>query len=199
MPDAHHPLAGHLPLGRHGAAGPDPVRISTPARDIVQVAARKGQADALKAAIRSAFGLDLGEPGHAASGGGVTALPIQPDAWMLVSEPRGEGALAAVVTQAVGASGSVVDQTHGRCVIAIDGARAPEVLGRLARIDVHPAVFTPGRIAVAPLAEMFCVLSHGPAQRYEMIVFSTFADSFLHSVITAATTTGYEVGQIVIP
>jgi sarcosine oxidase gamma subunit len=37
------------------------------------------------------------------------------------------------------------------------------------------------------------VLSHGPAQHYELIVFSTFADSFLHHVITAATTTGYEV------
>lgn len=194
MPDAHHPLAGHLPAGRHGAAGADPVRLSTPARDIVQVAARKGQSDALKSLMKSAFGLELGASGHVASGGGITALPIQPDAWMLTSEPRGEGALAAAVKQAVGAAGAVVDQTHGRCVIAIEGARSPDVLSRLGRIDMDPAVFTAGKVAVAPLAEMFCVLSHGPAQHYEMIIFSTFADSFLHSVITAATTTGYQVG-----
>jgi len=193
MPDAHHPLAGHLAPGRHGAAGPNPVRVSTPLRDIVQVAARKGQAAALKVALKAAFGLELGEAGHATSGGGLTALPIQPDAWVLVSEPRGEGILAAEVKRAVGVSGSVVDQTHGRCVVGLTGDRAPEVLSRMCRIDLHPAVFGPGKIAVTPMAELFCVLSHGPASHYEMIVFSTFADSFLHSVITAAATTGYEI------
>ncbi|MFY7963099.1 MAG: sarcosine oxidase subunit gamma [Elsteraceae bacterium] len=193
MPDAHHPLAGHLTPGRHGAAGPNPVRLSTPRRDIVQIAARKGQTAALKAALKAAFGLELGEAGHATYGGGLTALPIQPDAWVLVSEPRGEGALAAEVKKAVGVAGSVVDQTHGRCVIALTGERAPEVMARFCRIDLHPAVFGPGRAAVTPMAELFCVLSHGPAAHYEMILFSTFADSFFHSVITAAATTGYEI------
>lgn len=193
MPDAHHPLAGHLTPGRHGAAGPNPVRLSTPLRDIVQIAARKGQSTALKTALKAAFGLELGEAGHATSGGGLTALPIQPDGWVLVSEPRGEGVLAAEVKKAVGAAGAVVDQTHGRCVITLTGDRAPEVLSRFGRIDMDPAVFGPGKVAVTPMAELFCVLSHGPAAHYEMIVFSTFADSFLHSVITAAATTGYEI------
>jgi heterotetrameric sarcosine oxidase gamma subunit len=192
MPDAPHPLAGHLPPGRYGAAGHNPVRLSTPQRDILQIAARKGQSAALKAAMKAAFGLELGAAGQAASGGGLTALPIQPDAWMLVAEPRGEGQLAADVKRVVGNAGSVVDQTHGRCVIAMTGERAPEVLSRFGRIDLHPAVFGSGKVAVTQMAELFCVLSHGPAAHYEMIVFSTFAESFLHSVITAAATTGYE-------
>jgi sarcosine oxidase gamma subunit len=169
MPDAPHPLAGHLPPGRYGAAGHNPVRLSTPQRDILQIAARKGQSAALKAAMKAAFGLELGAAGQAASGGGLTALPIQPDAWMLVAEPRGEGQLAADVKRVVGNAGSVVG-----------------------RIDLHPALFGPGKVAVTQMAELFCVLSHGPAAHYEMIVFSTFAESFLHSVITAAATTGYE-------
>jgi sarcosine oxidase gamma subunit len=40
---------------------------------------------------------------------------------------------------------------------------------------------------------MSCQLHHaGPANPYEMIVFSTFADSFFHSLVTAAATNGYE-------
>jgi len=183
-----------LTKGRFGADGPDPVRLSAPPRDIVQIAARKGKADALKAALKDAFGLDLGAPGKAATGGGITALPIQPDAWTLVSEPRGEGVLAATLVAAVGSAGSVVDQTHGRCLLSLSGARTREVLSRLSRIDAHPAAFGAGAVATTPLAEMFCLLHCADAvPSFEMIVFSTFADSFLHSVITAAATTGYEV------
>jgi sarcosine oxidase subunit gamma len=113
---------------------------------------------------------------------------------MLTSAPRGEGVFAAAVKAAIGAAGSTVDQSHGRCMITLTGSRAQEVLSRLTRIDLHPSAFGPARAAVTPLAEMFCVLHHAATgSRYEMIVFSTFADSFLHSVITAAATTGYEV------
>ncbi len=194
MSDAHHPIAGHLTPGRHGAAGADPVKLSSPVVDIIQVSARKGRLAQMKTALSGAFGLELGAPGSAASGGGITALPIQPDAWMLVCEPRGEGVLAAAVKAVVGEFASVVDQSHGRCMLALAGGRAPEVLARLSRIDLHPSAFGPGRVAVTPLAEMFCVLHHAASgSRYDMIVFSTFADSFLHSVITAAATTGYEI------
>ena len=194
MPDAPHPLAGHLPPGRYGAAGHNPVRLSTPQRDILQIAARKGQIDAMKSALEAAVGLALGGPGQAASAGGITALPIQPGVWMLVAEPREEGAFATKVKAVVGASGSVVDQTHGRCLISLSGAKAPEVLSRLSRIDLDPARFGPGRVAMTPLAEMSCQLHHaGPGGHYEMIVFATFADSFLHSVITSAATSGYVI------
>ena len=193
MSDAQHPLAAHLVSGRYGATSTDPVRIAAPRRDLVQISARKGQIDAMKAGLKAAFGVELGGPGQAASGGGVTALPIQPGAWMLVSEPRGEAVFAAAVKAAVGSSGSVVDQTHGRCLLSLSGEKASEVLSRLSRIDLHPMSFGVGRVAMTPLAEMSCQLHHaGPANHYEMIVFSTFADSFFHSLVTAAATNGYE-------
>ena len=45
-PEPAHPLAGAA-RGRHGAAGDAPLRVSFPARDIVQVMVRRGQDAAL--------------------------------------------------------------------------------------------------------------------------------------------------------
>jgi sarcosine oxidase subunit gamma len=192
MPERTHPAASLLVSGRHGAPGPDPVRLAAPLRDIVQVAARRDGAAALAEAVRTAFGLDLPPAGHTAVAGDVAALWVQPQTWMLVAPAGDEGELARRLKAACGDAASVVDQSHGRCVLRIEGAQAASVLARICRVDVHPRAFGPGRVASTPVGDLPCVLHQTDAEpSFEMIVFSTYIESFLDALTEAAAAVGY--------
>jgi heterotetrameric sarcosine oxidase gamma subunit len=180
--------------GRHGAAGDDPVRIGRRHCDLVQLAARKGRVDDLAAAMRAAYRLELPPPGHAAVAGDIAALWQQPNAWMLVAPPAAEGTFARAVKAACGDAGSVVDQTHGRVVLTLAGRNARRVLQNLCRLDLHPRVFGPHRVAATPMAEVACLLyQRDDVPSFDLIVFSTFATHFAGALTHAAAGIGYEI------
>ncbi len=194
MLDLQHPAASLLLPGRHGAPGPGPVRIAALRRDIVQIAARKGRAMDLARSLRDAFALDLPAAGRSTAAGSLSALPIQPGAWLIVAPPLGEGALARRLRDAGGDAGATVDQSHGRCVLSLAGGRARDVLARLCRVDLHPSAFGPGCVAMTPVADLPCVLHQSDAEPcFEVIIVTTFAGSFVHALTDAAATTGYEI------
>ncbi len=188
------PLAGVLVAGRFGATGEDAVGISERRYDLIQVFARAGRSGDVVAAMQTRFGVALPGPGREGRAPMLAALWIQPDAWLLVA-PRGpEGELARTAKQACGDAASVVDQTHGRCVIGLSGARAAWVLGKLCRIDLHPRVFGPGQVAVTPVAGLSCIVHHrDDVPSYDLVVFATFARSFVASLLHAAEETGYRI------
>ena len=192
-PEPVHPLAG-VARGRHGAAGDAPLRVSFPARDIVQVMVRRGQDAALAAAMRTAFGIDAPGPGHTASGSGVTAIWIQPGQWLLTAPRTTEGALAARAAEAFAACAAIADQSHGRTTIAVSGASAREALSRGCRIDLHPRAFGPGRAASTPIAQIGCLVHQtDAAPSFELTVFSTLAEPFLHWLLEAGAPFGVEI------
>ena len=120
-----------LTPGAHGAVGGDPVRIARVACDVVQVMARKGRGADVAAALLASHGLVLPGPGAAAEGRGVTALWVQPEGWFVVAPRAGDGVLAGALKASCGDAGSVVDQSHGRSVIRISGARAAWGVGEV--------------------------------------------------------------------
>ena len=193
------PLGDTLLAGRYGAAGDGAsgdgaVHIGERRCDVVQVLARLGRADAVVVALRAGFGVDLPQPGHAAVAATFVVLWIQPDAWLLVASRGPEGALARSVKAACGDAASVVDQTHGRCVISLSGERAAWVLGKLCRLDLHARAFGPGRAVVSPVAGLSCVVhQRDSAPSYDLVVFTTFARAFVASLTHAAEETGYIV------
>lgn len=193
MLERHHPAAGLLTPGHHGAPGQAPVRLSAPMADIVQLAARRDGAATTTAAIAAAFGLTLPPAGHAAASGDISALWIQPDAWLMVAPSAGEGALAARIKAATGQAAAVVDQSHGRCLLAIEGAQAATVLSRLCRVDLHPRAFAPGQVAVTPLADLSCVLQRMAPDRFVLILPATYIGSAVALLQQAAAPVGYIV------
>jgi heterotetrameric sarcosine oxidase gamma subunit len=193
-PDPRFTLARLPPPGRYGALGDAPVRISEQFRDLVQVFARKGRRADLAAALRASYGFDLPPAGHGAVSGDVAALWIQPDGWLLTAPRGAEGALAAGIKLACGDAGSMVDQTHGRAVLRLSGANAPRVLAKLCRIDLHPRVFGLGRVAVAPVAELSCVLyQYDALPSYDLVFSATHAGSFVASLTHAAVEVGCDI------
>jgi heterotetrameric sarcosine oxidase gamma subunit len=183
-----------LRLGRYGAAGDDPVRIARRRCDMVQLAARKGRAGDLAAAMRPGFQLEFPAPGHAANAAEIAALWLQPDAWMLVAPPAAAGVFARAVKAACGDAGSVVEQTHGRVVFSLAGRHARRVLEKVCRLDLHPRAFGPGRVAATPIAEVACLLhQRDDLPSFDLIVFSTFAAHFAGALTHAAAGVGYEI------
>ncbi len=193
-PDPSGSLTSVLVPGRHGALGGDPVRLAQRRCDLVQLAARKGRADDLAATMRAAYQLELPPPGHAATASGITALWLQPNAWMLVAPPAAEGAFARAIKTVCGDAGSVVDQTHGRVTFSLSGRNARRVLQNLCRLDLHPSAFGPNRVATTPMAEIACLLhQRDDAPSFDLIVLSTFATHFGGALTHAAAGVGYEI------
>lgn len=182
-----------LAPGRHGAPGPDPVRIAVQPRGVVQLAARKGRAADLSARMQDALGIVLPVAGTAGYGSEMAALWVQPEAWMLLAPHGIEGACARRIKEAAGDAGSVVDQTHGRSVFTLSGTRAAWVLNKLCRIDLHPSTFAAGSVASTPVGGLPCVVHQSDAATYELVVFTTFLRSFAEMLTHAADETGYVI------
>ncbi len=191
--EASAPLARVALPGRHGAPGDAALHITLPARDIVQVAARRGREGELGAALGAAFGLVLPGPGRSAAAEGRTAIWLQPGIWA-VAAPRGaEGALARDLSDIAAASAAVIDQTHGRCTIRIAGARVRDALAKGCRLDLHPKVFAVGATATTQIAHIGCLLHHADADIFELTMMATFAQPFWEWLAGAAAEYGYEV------
>ncbi len=192
--DPLHPLAGIAAPGRHGAPGSAPLRIELPRREIVQIAVRRGHMAVTAAAMRTGFSLELPDPGRAATGPHATALWLQPSAWMVTAPWRAEGALASELQNVIGGYAAVVDQSHGRVTIAIEGTQARAVLAKGCRLDLHPRAFGPGRVAGTLIAQITCLIHQtDAAPRFELTMFSTLARPFFHWLSESAAEYGYDI------
>jgi sarcosine oxidase subunit gamma len=187
------PLSRVAVPGRHGADGAQKLRITLPARDLVQLAARRGQETELAAALSGAMGLALPGPGGSARAGGRTAIWLQPGLWVVSADRGDEGGLAATLAEAARNLGAVVDQTHGRATLRIEGARVRDMLAKGCRLDLHPKVFPEGRAASTTIAHIGCLLHHAGPDTFELTMFATFAQSFWEWATGAAAEFGYVV------
>ncbi|MBL6454269.1 hypothetical protein JMJ55_02965 [Belnapia sp. T6] len=178
-----HPLAGLMPAP---LPGPDPLRLGLPRRELVQVTARHG-------ADPTGLGFALPGPGESAETAGITALWMQPRGWLLSAPWDGEGALLTRAAPLAPAA-ALVDQSHGRCTIRLAGAKSRAVLAKLCRIDLHPRIFGPGRVAATQVAHLACLLHQAEPEAFELIVFSTLAANLLDALASAAAEYGYAPG-----
>ena len=130
-------------------------------------------------AAQTVLGLALPtEPNTTAEAGGLLALWLGPDEWLVVTPPDAQTSLAASLEAALdGRHVSVTDVTGGQTVIALSGPSARDVLAKGCPLDLHPLVFQPGDCAQTLLGKanvtLRCV-DDTPA--YELIVRRSFAD-----------------------
>ena len=118
------------------------------------------------------------EPNTTGGKGGLLALWLGPDEWLVVTPPDAQPSLADSLEAALdGIHSSVADVTGGHTVITLSGPRAREVLAKGCPLDLHPSVFRPGDCAQTLLAKanvtIRCV---DDAPSFELIVRRSFAD-----------------------
>lgn len=125
-------------------------------------------------------------PGTAAFGSAATLLRVEPLKWWLVAGTE----IARPALDA--ADGTLLDLSHARTAIRIEGARAVDVMARLLPIDLRPEAFPEGAVASSGLHHVgVTVLARGGG--FDMFVPQTFALSLFEHVTHIAAQFGVEI------
>lgn len=195
-PEPASPFARCLRAGLYGTASAErPLTIVEWRLSIARVIARRESSDDVRHALQQEMGLELPQPGYASSANSdITAIWVAPNTW-LITRPAMQGSdLIARIADAIGVSGSVVDQSCGYAALRLSGARTRELLAKGCRIDLHPRAFGPGRAAVTLLAHVHVVLRQvDEIPTFELIVPSTLAEHVFEWLCLSVAEFGYEV------
>lgn len=129
-------------------------------------------------AMADVLGVELPiEPKKANRARGTTLLWLGPDEWLAAVEVENDGALMSRLGDALSdVHHAVVDVTHSRTIIGLEGANARDVLMKGTNIDVHPRVFGPDSCIQAHLGRCHMLLHQlddGPS--YDIYIHRSFA------------------------
>src|SRR3546814_681853 len=117
------------------------------------------------------------EPDTTTASGGVTALWLGPDEWLLTSAPGEETRLATRLREALAdIHAAVVDVTETSTVIRLSGRWARDVLAKGCPLDLHPRAFGEGRVAQSLVGPVDVILHQAGADRYDLYVRRSFAE-----------------------
>ena len=146
-------LAGLLQPGRYGAPrGAAGVRIAPETGlSLATLSARSGHEDALRAAVRGAFGAELSNQPRVAAGDGISFVWAGSGSWLAL---RQGDDLEPTLRDRLGAHATVTDQSDGRTVLRVDGPRSRDMLTKGLPIDLHPRSFGPDDVALTHLAHV---------------------------------------------
>ena len=138
--------------------------VELPGRTLVHVLAFHGRRGAAEDTLEEAIGLrPPGVVGQTSEDGERRILCVGPGRWWVVEvEPAR--------VQLDTALGAVVDQSHGRTVIEVQGAAVRELLAKGTSIDLHPKIFPAGACAATTLAQIAVVLESRADDRIEIHV-----------------------------
>ncbi len=161
--------------------------------EVVTVIAAKGKARALTAAMKKDFGLDLPGMGASASARGMSLHGNGPEQWLAVAPDAAAGSLAQKLEKKLGAMAMVSDQSHGRTVMRMAGARARDVLGKGTAVDLRPDKFTPGMCAATQIGHVGVLIACTAENSFELSVLRSFAEGFWLGVCELALEWGYEI------
>jgi sarcosine oxidase subunit gamma len=190
-------LAGLAVAGRFGEESGEPglVIAERERLGLATVAARKGQSEALKRAVASAYGVELPDSSRIVQGPEVSFVGYGPGQWLAVSEGLAGEALARDLGERLSGLASISDQSGGRTVLRLRGPRARAVLAKGLPIDLHPKAFAPGSAATSTISLMGVQLWQvDDAPTYDVAIFRSVSASFWRWLTASAGEFGYEVG-----
>jgi methylglutamate dehydrogenase subunit D len=189
-------LSGIAVPGRYGRGEGEPSLVITELTGLglATVACRKGQAAALSAAVRKAYGLDLPASSRVAQGAAVRFIGYGPGQWLAVSEALANEALASKLAAKLQGLASVSDQSGGRTVLRVSGNRARDVLAKGLPLDLDPRAFPLGSAATSAISHIGLQLWQADDTRsYDIAIFRSLSESFWRWLTASAAEFGYEV------
>ena len=189
------PLADVALQGRFGAdKGAPGVTLSVRhPMSIVTVIARKGKSEALGKAIETAYKCSLPGVGESTGKGALTFHWCGADQYYAVAEGRADGEFYRDLKARLDGLASCSDQSHGRIILRITGAKARALLAKGTPVDLHPSVFGPGKSAVTQMAHIGVHLAQTGKDEFELSVFRGFSENFWEWLTEQAEEFGYQV------
>jgi len=189
-------LRGLAIPGRYGAANGGPGVLLSERADLALAAVmmRKGAGEALERRVRAAFGLDLPTTSRRAARGSLAFVWAGPGHWLAVREGGDASSFERLLRQDLSNLASISDQSDGRTVVRIAGARARDALAKGVPVDLNPRVFTAGDAAVTTVGHIGAHLWQlDEAPTYEFAVFRSYAAAFWRWLIDSASEFGAAV------
>jgi sarcosine oxidase subunit gamma len=180
--------------GRRGlAAGAPGVTLELiTEEDRFNIEARRGKADALLASLRVAFGSAPVEGPRCIKVGDFEFIGIGPSRWHAISRGRGRSERRALLRAAIAGLAT------GFIVFRLTGPMMGEALSKLIRIDLDPAVFSPGACVTTECHGMTVQLRRlHDGSAYECAVARSFGGSLFHVLARAADPYGLQVEPII--
>jgi heterotetrameric sarcosine oxidase gamma subunit len=89
--------------------------------------------------------------------------------------------------------GTVIDQSHGRVCLAVEGPRATDTLSKLFAIDFDAGVFKAGTGVATAHHVMFALIYRENDSRFLVFPHRSFARDFLEALAQAAAEYGVEI------
>ena len=190
-------LAGVAVPGRFGKDGDEAGVVIAERRGLglATVASRKGQTQALKREVASAYGVELPDSSRVVKGPAVSFVGYGPGQWLAVSETLANETLARDLGERLRGLASISDQSGGRTVLRLSGPRARAVIAKGLPIDLHPRAFGPGSAATSTISLMGVLLWQvDDAPTYDLAIFRSVSASFWRWLTASAAEFGYEIG-----
>ncbi|MDX8520440.1 sarcosine oxidase subunit gamma [Mesorhizobium dulcispinae] len=186
------PLESALVPGHHGVTGPQVGVTLEEVRDIslVQVMTRRGRAAETAKAAKKVFGIQPPTSPSAAVGRHATLIWSGPDQFIAFSARSAEDQFVKL-SEAFAGVASLSDQSDGRCLIRIGGPRVRQALAKFCSLDLDDRAFPPGAAATTSIDHTAMNIWRGADSTdghaiFNMLVFTSFADSLWHTILDSA-------------
>ena len=194
MVDRLSALQGHITAGRFGAGDPPGVSLSERSGlGAALLAAFPEDLSAVMTKANQALNLGLPGPGQSVESGGVTALNIGPEKWLVTGAYKQDvpGKLSAAFSEmpAVG----VTDLSHARTVIRVSGPRARDLLAKDTPLDFHPGSFKPGQVKSSRFSHIAVTIHCVAEDAFDLYAFRSFGLALWDDLTDQAGDLGYEV------
>lgn len=155
---------------------------------IVSLAIPNGGEEALKAALESAFSIDLPDVGRTAATSKDAAIfaRLARDQLFVLFTPPADGRPTAAIANALGDTAYLTDQSDSWASLRMAGNNCRAALERICPLDLHAAAFPPGTVARTVMEHLGVIIVCEAADTYLLLSARSSADDFLHAVETSA-------------
>jgi heterotetrameric sarcosine oxidase gamma subunit len=188
LPAQRSPFDGHKPGQRLAPDGQVGVVLhAATLPGLLQIHTWQSGIDMLRSALAAALDV-AGVPAHT---GQVVALAsgllmcTGPTEYLLLPAPGTEPG-AQLRRQVTAEIGAVTDLGHARCRIQVEGARCRDALSKLFALDLREAAWPVGELRLTGHHHVPCAAYRTGRDRFELMVFSTYAFDQLGTLLDAA-------------
>ncbi|HEY4192452.1 MAG TPA: sarcosine oxidase subunit gamma family protein [Mesorhizobium sp.] len=200
---ARSPLQRLAVPGHYGVETRTPGIVLSEVRgfDLVLILARRGQWAATAKAVGTHFGVAAPAVPRAVAGKAATIIWSGPDQVLALSPRQGTTPPLDRLKPAFEGIASLSDQSDGRALIAISGPDARNMLAKVSSLDLHDGIFPVGAAAATSLDHTAVTLWRATdaadgSPVFNLLVFTSFAESLWHTILDASLEYGVEVSEI---
>lgn len=178
------------------SGGTDPTRLVLSERHgltVLQVSAFASVLVQASMALADALGLSVPASNRFSGDSAKSLRHVGPGVWLLVGQAAALPPITELRTR-LGAHATVVDLSHARCVLQMQGATASRTLAKYCSLDLDASVFPTGSATNTRFGTIGMHLARtNDLPTFELMVFRGYAEFVFEALCEGATEFGFRV------